>query len=1214
MSMTSPSPRNSLPARPGSPRRTIRLLIVAMLAVLVWPLAAAADADAFELRVSPNSNRTDSAPLEGATLSANRFVFVMPEDGATKMRFWLDNPSRTGTPRTVEGAKPWDFAGTNTDSARTAKPWDTGSVADGPHSITVEIDKVDGGVEVQTANFTVANATNGYALLLSSTSNRADPVPLADASVQRGRSIFVFTSPSTGVTRVRFFLDDPTMSGAPRQTESGAPHDFNGTASNGTAIPFDTAGLDVGSHTITAAVDKSGGGTEVLQGPFSVVAAGCAPVACEDILVDLPYNLDFSANHGFAQDRNGVGTGFTHVDRPSLGTGYDPSKLLVDQAAGQLKITTTSGLASLGTNAQDNALAVGIDAPNQLSVIRSTLVNPPQGTGGYEQAGIWFGNDEDNYVKLAVQSTPQGTKIQMLAEVNAKHIATLNSAAMSLTTSRVIFTLKANPVDRSITGVYRVGELGADKTLGKVTVPGEFFSFDAAGIDPTIGTRSFGGVFASHRNGPAPLTYTFDNFSVTADDTPPPPVSGSAPQFDRVSHTLPNPTSLEWGPDGRLYVSEMMGKIHALTLNADGQVVSDVVSTALGTRLTLGLTIGPESTPSNVVVYASHSNPSLDNGLPNSGVISRLSGASLATRADVITGLPRAKANHATNKIRFGPDGKLYIAQGGNTGAGAPNTANTEFGTMQEQPLSAALLVADLNAAGFDGSCANTTDIFGPAPCDVVPYATGLRNTYDFIFHSNGSIYGPDNGLGVVGTFPPSPTAPCLGNGSTTSWTQGGHNPGSQPDILNRMVQGSYYGHPNPYRSECVFKDGHFQGVSPLPNYKLPVGNLGDNRSANGTTEYTSEAFCGQLKGEILIANYSVGDDITRLRLSADGQSISTSDRLVGGFTDPLPLAAGPSGRLAVGELGTGKVTILKPRDLGCWSSKKPLPANLLDVGGAALGGKLYAVGGKTATGPRSDVNVYDPATDTWTAVAPLPGPAVENPAVVALNGKLYAFGGSTSPFSGAVKNAAVYDPATNAWTQLPQMAFSRGGAGAAAIGGKIYVVGGMGLDGASLASVEVFDTATESWSSGPGMATRRDNPGVAALNGRVYVFGGRTRDANGTTPNGTLGSVEMLDPASGAWVARAPMPTGRRTMMVGTIGGKAQVMGGEASGTGSGVFSANEEYDPATDSWRTLNPMQTPRHGGAAGTIDGVVYVAGGGSASGSSFTNVNEAFRFQG
>ena len=55
-------------------------------------------------------------------------------------------------------------------------------------------------------------------------------------------------------------------------------------------------------------------------------------------------------------------------------------------------------------------------------------------------------------------------------------------------------------------------------------------------------------------------------------------------------------------------------------------------------------------------------------------MVSRLSGPGFATRQDVITGLPRAIANHATNSIHFGPDGKLYIAQGGNTGAGAPNT------------------------------------------------------------------------------------------------------------------------------------------------------------------------------------------------------------------------------------------------------------------------------------------------------------------------------------------------------------------------------------------------------------------------------------------------------------------------------------------------------------------------------------------------------------
>jgi large repetitive protein len=1191
------------------------LILIAVIAALALPLVAAADAGAFELRVSAKSDRSSSTLLEGETLAANRFVFVSPEDGISKVRFWLDDPNRTGTPRQIEGAKPWDFAGTNSDGVKSAKPWDTTTVADGQHTITAEVDKLSGGTDVLSATFTVANATSGFALLVSTRADRANPEPLEGKDFARGRDIYAFTDPGVGVQRVRFFLDDPFMTGAPRRTETGAPHDFNGTASNGTALPFNTSGLSIGSHTITAAVDKNGGGTQVLNGAFTVSGATCGPVACEDIRVDLPYLLDFGSNHGYLQDRNGVGTGFTWVDRPSNGTGYDPSKLLVDAASGTLRIDTTAGLATTSVNSQDNALAVGIAAPNQVSVIRTTLVNPPQGSGNFEQAGLWFGNDQDNHVKLSVQSTSTGTKIQLLQEVAGKHVAQLNTpGSLNLSTSRVQLTLRANPADRTITGSYRVGDGGTDKAVGTTTVPGEFFSFDAAGIDPAIGTRSFGGVFASHRNGPSPLTYTFDEFSVTADTAPPPPPAGTTLKFDRTSFAVPNPTSLEWGPDGRLYVSELLGKVHAITLDSSGQVVSDVVSNALGSRLTLGLTIGPESTPSNVVVYVSHSSPSLDNGVPNSGVISRLSGASLDTRADLITGLPRAKANHATNKIRFGPDGKLYIAQGGNTGAGAPNNANTEFGTMEEQPLSAALLVADLNAAGFDGSCGNTQDIFGPPPCDVVPFATGLRNTYDFIFHSNGSIYAPDNGLGVVGTFPPSPTPPCFGFGNATSWAQGGHNPGAQPDILNRLVQGGYYGHPNPYRSECVFKGGSFQNAAPLPNYKPPVHNLGDNRSANGTVEYTAGVFCGQLKGEILINNYSVGDDITRLRLAADGQSVITSDRLVGGFTDPLPLTQGPGGWLAVGEFGGNKVTILKPMDSGCWSDRNPLPTSLLDPGGAALDGKLYVVAGKTSAGPRSDVLVYDPQGNSWSGGAPLPGPAVENPAIVATGGKLYAFGGSTGPFSGAVKNASVYDPATNAWTSLPEMAVARGGAGVAAVGSKIYVVGGMGSDGASLSSVEVFDVTTQSWSTTPNLSTRRDNPGVAALDGRVYVFGGRTRNADGTTVNGTLSSVEMYDPTTGAWSARAPMPTGRRTMMVGNIGGKAQLMGGEASGTGSGVFSANEEYDASTDTWRTLAPMKTPRHGGAAGTINGVVYVAGGGSSSGSSFTNANEAFTFQG
>jgi N-acetylneuraminic acid mutarotase len=158
---------------------------------------------------------------------------------------------------------------------------------------------------------------------------------------------------------------------------------------------------------------------------------------------------------------------------------------------------------------------------------------------------------------------------------------------------------------------------------------------------------------------------------------------------------------------------------------------------------------------------------------------------------------------------------------------------------------------------------------------------------------------------------------------------------------------------------------------------------------------------------------------------------------------------------------------------------------------------------------------------------------------------------------------------------------------------------------------MEVFNPTTSAWSSAPSMSTRRDNPGSAVLDGKLYVFGGRTRNADGSTVNGALNTVEMFDLATGTWVARTPMPTGRRTVVVGTLGGRAQVMGGE--GGGAAAFSQNEEYDPVTDSWRTLRPMLTGRHGAVAGTIAGTIYVAGGGPQSGSSFSNVLEAFAFQ-
>ncbi|MDY7021336.1 MAG: kelch repeat-containing protein, partial [Cyanobacteriota bacterium] len=792
----------------------------------------------------------------------------------------------------------------------------------------------------------------------------------------------------------------------------------------------------------------------------------------------------------------------------------------------------------------------------------------------------------------------------------------------------VSLNLFVNPEDQTVTAQYQL-ENGLTQDLTTFTeVPQEWFSFDQAGLNPSIGTRSFGGIFATHRNSGTSQVFSFENFSITESNSE----NFTDPfAFDRWSIPVDNPTAMDLGPDNRLYVATLFGDIYAFDIDPDtrtftSELIETIPNDEGGNRLTLGLAVDPDSTAEDVTLWVAHSSGSVNNGDLNSGKVSRLSGEGFTEKEDVITGLPRAIANHATNNIDFGPDGRLYIWQGGNTGAGSANLEPTEFRDRPEQALSAALLVADVKDPNFNGTAESNIgefieEFYARTGSDVEIYASGLRNTYDGVFHSNGNLYAPDNGLGVIGTVPP---VPRLGDPTDRSITTlfGENpidNPGRQPDPLNLIVEGGYYGHPNPYRDEVVFNDGSFQGFDATnippdhPDYNPPLFNLGNNRSANGIIEYTADNFFGELQGDLLISNFSQGDNITQVELSSDGLSVTDAGTLTSDFVDPLPLEMGLNGSIFVGEFNGDQVTILEP--VGTWREDLPsAPAEILDPGSAVLDDKLYLIGGKNANTHVNTVSVYDPGDpfdntdDVWMTAPDLPGSAVENPAVVSYEGQIYVFGGSENPFSDTVSNAAVFDPVTSSWSTLPDMPTPRGGATAQVIGDEIYVMGGLGDNGASLDTVEIYDPLTGSWSSGTNLQTRRDNPGSAVIDDQLYVFGGRTRNANGVVEDGTLNSIEIYDPQNDSWSFGAPMPTGRRAMSVGTLNNRIQLIGGEAIGGSS--FAQNEEYNPIADTWRTLPSIPTPRHGAGFGTIDDVIYVAGGGPVAGSAFTDVTEGF----
>lgn len=183
-------------------------------------------------------------------------------------------------------------------------------------------------------------------------------------------------------------------------------------------------------------------------------------------------------------------------------------------------------------------------------------------------------------------------------------------------------------------------------------------------------------------------------------------------------------TSLQFGPDQRLYTVQLNGEIKIFTIEKPSPNTYQVeaVEILLGVktipnhddngkpaydkrnkRQSTGITVG--GTAANPVIYVSSSDPKWggpngDTALDtNSGIITRLTwNGSSWDVVDLVRGLPRSEENHSTNGMQLVTiKGKPYllVASGGFTNAGSPSK---NFAYISEYALSGAILSLDLNA------------------------------------------------------------------------------------------------------------------------------------------------------------------------------------------------------------------------------------------------------------------------------------------------------------------------------------------------------------------------------------------------------------------------------------------------------------------------------------------------------------------------------------
>lgn len=296
------------------------------------------------------------------------------------------------------------------------------------------------------------------------------------------------------------------------------------------------------------------------------------------------------------------------------------------------------------------------------------------------------------------------------------------------------------------------------------------------------------------------------------------------------------PWSLAFAPDGRLFFTERVGRVRTVE---NGQLVAQPAFTfqdvrAVGEGGVLGLTLHPNFA-ANRFVYVAYTATRGD-GVPVNRVVRlRETNNVLGEMVVLVDNIPAAN-NHNGSRLRFGPDGKLYVTTGD---AGDPNLSQT-LSSLAGKSLR-------INEDG-------TTPADNPFGSPV--WTWGHR-------HPQGIDWNPATG---------------------DMWAT--EHGGTHRDELNRIVRGSNYGWPI------------IQGDETRPDMVTPVLFYIPAIAPSGLSFYTSTRM-PQLRGNIFFAALA-GMHVHRVVLNAiDPTRAAAEERLFEGrFGRIRDVITGPDGAL----------------------------------------------------------------------------------------------------------------------------------------------------------------------------------------------------------------------------------------------------------------------------------------------------------------------------
>jgi putative membrane-bound dehydrogenase-like protein len=211
----------------------------------------------------------------------------------------------------------------------------------------------------------------------------------------------------------------------------------------------------------------------------------------------------------------------------------------------------------------------------------------------------------------------------------------------------------------------------------------------------------------------------------------------------------------------------------------------------------------------------------------------------------VVDGLYDLDFMHTNNGIAFGPDGKLYIADG------APRLRRIKKkGEAAMEPFAGTILTVNP-----DGS-------------ELEVFARGFRNPFGLAFAPDGSLYATDNGEDSI----PEPF---------------------HGDELNLIVQGGHYGYPEVLADPPPGSDT----IAPLVNFPA-------DSAPTAVLFYDAEQFPEAFRDSLFVGLWSIGHKVVRVWRDANGTWLN--EDFITNMQFPMGLALGADGSLYVLDMADG--------------------------------------------------------------------------------------------------------------------------------------------------------------------------------------------------------------------------------------------------------------------------------------------------------------------